>query len=327
VRARFVQGREPDHGAYLIDDEVEEADLDVQAPSMCTRAFGALRAVFVLLALVLPLLLSGYAVDAGAHINQHSIPVAGALGMLLLTYYGVAATSVPIFPEHSCGHQQASQAMADVFIFEGKKVRSACIHPESFNFNNPCISHKVREGLEWCSDSGTNRFVTNDMADFVPGSVVSTSTTVSVGSGNTSAPCYGDVMVQSTLNGSTVLCKNVLYLPDCPKKLMPCSPFVKKGCSYTLENDKVYLRDPEKNVILEGHDVGGLYYYHSRTVRVADSETTPKSGAPALGVPINHGVYFGLPSTGTVSAGATDFARRLLETHWAFFGHLQFSTN
>ena len=104
---------------------------------------------------------------------------------------------------------------------------------------------------------------------------------------------------------------------------MPCSPFVKKGCSYTLENDKVYLRDPEKNVILEGHDVGGLYYYHSRTVRVADSETTPKSGAPALGVPINHGVYFGLPSTGTVSAGATDFARRLLETHWAF-GHLHF---
>ena len=104
---------------------------------------------------------------------------------------------------------------------------------------------------------------------------------------------------------------------------MPCSPFVKKGCSYTLENDKVYLRGPEKNVILEGHDVGGLYYYHSRTVRVADSETTPKSGAPALGVPLNHGVYFGLPSTGTVSAGATDLARRLLETHWAF-GHLHF---
>ena len=41
---------------------------------------------------------------------------------------------------------------------------------------------------EWCCDSGTNRFVTNDMKDFLPQTVVWTQTRVAVGGGQIVSP-------------------------------------------------------------------------------------------------------------------------------------------
>ena len=109
-----------------------------------------------------------------------------------------------------------------------------------------------------------------------PGSIVATACHCRVGwkwQYNTSAPCYGDVILHVHLiRMAPQLCAKMCCIClTCPKKLMPCSPFVKKGCSYTLEDDKGHLRDPKKNLTLslEGHDVGGLYFEcHSRTVRV-----------------------------------------------------------
>lgn len=95
MRARLVRDLEPDHGVYSIDDEVDEADFDVQEPPLHLRAFGAMRVSFVFLAVALPLLLGGFAVDAGTHIAQNSLPLAGALGLLLCLTYGATATSVP----------------------------------------------------------------------------------------------------------------------------------------------------------------------------------------------------------------------------------------
>ena len=50
---------------------------------------------------------------------------------------------------------------------------------------------------EWCSDTGTNRFVTNDMNDFVKGTVVHVSTRVSVGGGYATSPCEGTIVIRS----------------------------------------------------------------------------------------------------------------------------------
>ena len=49
---------------------------------------------------------------------------------------------------------------------------------------------------QWVADSGTNRFVTNDINDFMPGSVVHTQTNVAVGGGSTISPCFGSVLVR-----------------------------------------------------------------------------------------------------------------------------------
>ena len=55
ARTHFVQRSEPDHGAYSIDDEVDEVDfrIDVQGPSLCMRALGAMRTFLIFLALAL----------------------------------------------------------------------------------------------------------------------------------------------------------------------------------------------------------------------------------------------------------------------------------
>ena len=78
-------------------------------------------------------------------------------------------------------------------------------------------------GYEWCSDTGTNRFVTNGCQDFVPGTFV--------GGGNATSPGYGTVIINSLDTDSTIQCNNVLLMPKCSKKLMPASNFIKKGCT------------------------------------------------------------------------------------------------
>ena len=299
------------HGSFVIEDE------DNNKPAgKCAGAIGVVRALLVAVLAIFPLLLSTSADIANiAHpaLTQNALPMAGILGLLLYMACGAKATMVTLAPLHlhSCDMGNTSALHDSIWV----KARTAKVRADSYG----CAFEggRCREGLEWCSDSGTNRTVTNDISDFVPGSVKRNSTTVKVGGGETVAPCYGDVIIRNTLDNSTILCKDVLYLPKCAKKLLPCSPFVRKGCSYTLIDNKAFLKNSAGNIILEGIEVGGLYYFHSTTVR--------RKGKPAV-LPANHQnktptSYFGLPSKGAVSAATSDFAQRLLETHWAY-GHI-----
>ena len=78
------------------------------------------------------------------------------------------------------------------------------------------------DDFEWCIDSGCNRFVTNDMHDFIPGSVKHNSTNVSVGNGNTISPCTGSVVIHSIPHDTNIQCDNVLFMPQCKKEIDTC---------------------------------------------------------------------------------------------------------
>ena len=182
---------------------------------------------------------------------------------------------------------------------------------EAASFLNACDGLTLHE---WCSDSGTNRFVTNDLSDFMSGSVVSTPTVVAVGGGSVTSPCYGTVIIEGLDHNVTIRCENVLYIPQCKKKLMPVSPFVRKGCSIAIGDfDKVYLRSSDGSPMLSGKEIGGLYFFKCSTLRgKSASEGNPFSET-----------FFGLPTGNKDRVHAQDFPRRLLESHWAY-GHLHF---
>ena len=163
---------------------------------------------------------------------------------------------------------------------------------------------------QWVADSGTNRFVTNDINDFMPGSVVHTQTNVAVGGGSTISPCFGSVLVRGLDHNVTIQCDDVILLPNCARKLMPAHQFTKKGC--TLEfSDVVTLRMGDGKAILSGPEIGGLFYFRANTIHMAD-ENSPNQSLRATSL-------FGLPSS-----HSADFPRRLLEAHWSY-GHLNFS--
>lgn len=121
------------------------------------------------------------------------------------------------------------------------------------------------ETFEWCSDSGTNRFVTNNCNDFIKGSQVDFDTNVAVGGGSVTSPSYGNVLVQSL--GHKIMFKDVLYIPECGKKLVPTSPFVQKGFTVTYQNQTVSVLKPNGDALLSGEEIGGLYYFNCETVR------------------------------------------------------------
>jgi hypothetical protein len=184
---------------------------------------------------------------------------------------------------------------------------TACVQSSSyFDQENPLDTSK---DLVWVADSGTNRFVTNDINDFISGSVVQNPLKVAVGGGYTTSPCSGSVLVQSLNHGVTIRCDKVILLPHCAKKLMPALQFTKKGC--TLEfGEKVTLRAKDGKPILSGPEIGGLFYFRAKTIKSTDEP-------PAADV-LQASSLFGLPSSHNA-----DFPRRLLEAHWSF-GHLNF---
>jgi hypothetical protein len=187
-------------------------------------------------------------------------------------------------------------------------------------------SNATHADFEWCSDTGTNRFVTNDRADFLPTSIVTIDTKVAVGNGSYTCTQQGTVLVQSAA-GQTIACSNVLYMPNCGKKLMPATPFVRKGCNLTLyDNDKIKLCTAEGKAILTGKEIEGLYYFECKTIH-------PSTISPVEGgafefdksiPPSSADNYFGLQVGAKISEAANDFAQRLLETHFAY-GHLNFT--
>lgn len=167
---------------------------------------------------------------------------------------------------------------------------------------------------EWCCDTGTNRFVTNDLSDFVEGTVVHETTRVAVGGGTTDSPCNGSVLIRSLDFGHIIRCNKTLYMPACGKKLIPASPFIQQGCRLVLgDGVKVSLTSTTGDRLLEGKENGGLYYFHCATVK--SPETSCVKVSP-------HRTFFGL-TTGKMDSTSQDFSRRLLEAHWAY-GHLHF---
>ena len=175
-----------------------------------------------------------------------------------------------------------------------------------FNENDPSGTSK---DLQWVADSGTNRFVTNDINDFMPGSVVHTQVNVAVGGGSTVSPCSGSVLIYGLDHNVTIQCDNVILLPKCARKLMPAHQFTKKGCVLEF-SDVVTLRTGSGKPILSGPEIGGLFYFHAKTIHATDQ-------LPAVNA-LQASSLFGLPSSHNA-----DFPRRLLEAHWSY-GHLNF---
>jgi heme/copper-type cytochrome/quinol oxidase subunit 2 len=180
---------------------------------------------------------------------------------------------------------------------------------------------------EWCIDPGTNRFVTNDIDDLLPASIVHVDTVVAVGSGNATSNLHGTVIVRAA-SGKTIACTNVLYMPACGKKLMPASPFIRRGCKLSFyDSNKVRLSSSEDDIIFEGKEIDGLYYFESKTATTnfkkndsahSDISDTFKGDSSKYNF-----ASFGLPVGKKISETANDFHLRLLEVHQAY-GHLHF---
>jgi hypothetical protein len=186
--------------------------------------------------------------------------------------------------------------------------------------------------FEWCADTGTNRFVTNDRADFIPTSITKINTEVAVGNGSFTCNIQGTVLVRNA-DGQTIACSNVLYMPNCGKKLMPATPFIRKGCNLTLyDTDKIKLSTAEGKQILSGKEIDGLYYFECKTVHPSTLspdqscafESASTCALPSCSASGPATSYFGLPVGKKISETANDFAQRLLEAHFAY-GHLNFT--
>ena len=151
-----------------------------------------------------------------------------------------------------------------------------------------------------------------------------TNTNVNAGGGEIVSKCIGTVFIQSCDFPDVILkCDNVLFLPDCAKKLIPVSVFLKKQCSVLYSNDPdpnraVVVKDNNDAPILAGKAADGLYMFHCDAInRTATSHSNPKSKNNAVAM-------FGIPVGQKMSANSTDFAQRLMEIH-SSFGHLHFA--
>ena len=72
----------------------------------------------------------------------------------------------------------------------------------------------------WIADCGSNRHTTNDLDDFVRNSIKAIHLQVQVGDGITIVRQMGDVMLLDAKTDEYIRLRDVLYLPDCSKKLL-----------------------------------------------------------------------------------------------------------
>ena len=194
---------------------------------------------------------------------------------------------------------------------------------QATSYLNEDGSISVPDQYEWCCDTGTNRFVTNDVRDFVPGSIRRSPINVAVGGGVVISPCSGTVRIKSINHNHVIECEDVLFLPECAKKLVPAYQFLNKGCSLSLSDNYVCLHK-DKTLILSGKEFGGLYYYHSQTERYQSNISHVLGDEPDTVDPsYRSSALFGLPVGKHISAKSADFSQKLLEAHWAY-GHLNF---
>jgi len=178
---------------------------------------------------------------------------------------------------------------------------------------------------EWVVDTGSNRFVTNDVCDFVPGSIKYVNSRVLVGNGHVISPCEGTVMIRSHTNGALIECTRTLLLSECDKKLMPARPFLRKGCTLQMsEKGGVKMIDPSGKTLLHGEEKQELYYYSVTTAQPAET-SDPASRPKSIHCERNENSssYFGLPVGSKLRATGDDFVRKLSEAHQAL-GHIHF---
>lgn len=213
-----------------------------------------------------------------------------------------------------------------ILLYQATATDSTNSNEEDFILEHCYVSSDtsaLSSDFEWCVDSGTSRFITNDLSDFVPGTVVQEPTELSVAGGSTTSPCHGTVFVRSADTNTTVTCKDVLYLPSCGKKLMPVSQFVKKGCTFEIYDfDKVALKDKKGKTVFKGRELHGLYYYRASTLKGQLPAVEPLDTVPDD--PADSASFFGLP-VGRITSSGANFAKQLMETHLAL-GHMNFST-
>ena len=178
--------------------------------------------------------------------------------------------------------------------------------PTAYCFTGAAMTSDTSVLYEWCADCGTNRFVTNDINDFLPSTINYSETKVAVGGGTVTSPCTGTVMVKSLDYGHIIKCTDVLYLPKCAKKLMPASQFLNKGCTMRLTQNEVHLIDKTKGPLLSGKEFDGLFFYHAQTVR-PDSLNLAK---PQIKTPpIKSQALFGV-EIGKITANSADFSKK-----------------
>lgn len=186
-----------------------------------------------------------------------------------------------------------------------------------FNKSDGQLDH----AYEWVTDTGSNRFITNDAKDFVPGTVRLVNTRVMVGSGTVISPCEGTVMIRCHASNKLIACTHTLLLSECDKKLMPARPFLQKGCTLSLSDEKgVVLLDADNEIIMDGKEVDGLYYYNVSTAH-PEHDIPPSMEEEQA----NSSSFFGLPLSGKISAVGDEFVRKLTEAHHAL-GHMHFDT-
>jgi hypothetical protein len=323
----FAASTQQPYPAYTFTGKalLEEPSLAQKCAKKCCSTLGCWLAI--VLVFVATVVLSP---DVGNVAAQRPFVVTALASAVLLASCRTFALPSGSCTEHTC-------SPATTFELKSQAVKTSRVKASSYTVDCDTTTAVDTSNFEWCSDPGTNRFVTNDVGDFVPGSIKQHATTVAVGGGNTSSPCYGDVLVESLPHNLTVLCRDVLLMPECKKKLMPASTFIKKGCSLTFSGlNKVSLTDPEGRPIFSGIEIEGIYFYQSRTIsgrlksqqqQASHHHGEGDAGEPPAGTRAPspwHFSFFGLPTSGNIKASGLDFAKQLLEAHWAY-GHLNFT--
>ena len=293
-----------------LDDPV----LNVQAAS---TSGGFVIAMALFSAFILPLCLLFKGTMGGV---QHLL-LGGVQHLLKTTMFAIALFSMlmmiavdaapPDLTTSIASHASISKNLAYQCFTQNQTINS--------NESQSSIDCHSCDDFEWCIDSGCNRFVTNDMHDFIPGSVKYSATNVSVGNGNTVSPCTGSVVIHSIPHNIDIQCDNVLFMPKCRKKLIPATPFVRKKYTLTFDSDTVTLFSKDyRKMILSGKEINNFYYFNSRTLRKFSDKKkifSREYSEPAT--------FFGLSTGRKITPASQDFARGLLEIHWAH-GHLNF---
>ncbi len=120
-------------------------------------------------------------------------------------------------------------------------------------------------GFEWCADTGCNRFITNNIEDFIPASIVDINLTVGVGNGSYCVNKQGIIVFENHL-GQMNMRTNALFMPNCAQKLIPGSPFIKKGYTLSILDKQINLRAPNQSILLTGKYINGLYYFKAKII-------------------------------------------------------------
>ncbi len=215
-------------------------------------------------------------------------------------------------------------------ITGAKFLRSVCPEPKNrfSNFNALMIATTAANfpADSWVGDDGANVHITNDAADFFPGTTRQVHRELEVGSGKMVANLQGDILAEALATGAIFMLRGALLLPACKHKLLSNIKFNKNGC-VTTSDGKCKIVKLGGRALLSGELRGGLYRFDIRIHHKHPPEYQPTTGerttapsnvanpGPAA---IHNFMTFGASST-------ANFASQLLEAHRRY-AHLNFRT-